>query len=507
MNFYANITPLTNVSLLHNVPLDSTYSDTLDFPNVSAQTAYFRDKALYTISGATPVRMQNTIRVPYEADRLYTCNYIMFQNANFGAKWFYAFIDSIDYINTNVSEIRFTLDAWQTWQFNISINDCWVEREHQINDYPGSNVEDEHLALGEYVTPSTNVGSTGLQYPYPMSGITEWVYVVAATFDTNLTTHAGALMRFVYNGVYFNVFEANRINELSNFLNRATDGNKADGIVSVFQIPKVYGEQAFTSKSVTLPKEYANIDGYVPKNQKLFTYPYNFLYITNNMGNSATFEYERFTGSNCVFNLQCSMDIDPVLILMPNDYKKMAFNLNEKMDMKIGQQCSYIIDAYKAWLAQNGSAATISLIGSAASLTTGIATANPAAIIGGTTNIASQLAQWNVASTQPAQARGAFSSTTLTNAQLRDFYASRMCITAEYARIIDDYFEMYGYATRIIKKPNIRTRPYWNYVKTQRANITGTVPFNDINTIKAMFNDGVTFWHGDYVGNYSLNNH
>ena len=83
-----------------------------------------------------------------------------------------------------------------------------------------------------------------------------------------------------------------------------------------------------------------------------------------------------------------------------------------------------------------------------------------------------------------------------------------MAITAEYAEIIDNFFERFGYAVKKNKVPNMDTRPHWNYVKTTDAYITGNCPADALAKIISIFNHGVTFWKvPSEVGNYSLNNH
>lgn len=53
-----------------------------------------------------------------------------------------------------------------------------------------------------------------------------------------------------------------------------------------------------------------------------------------------------------------------------------------------------------------------------------------------------------------------------------------------------------GYEVDELKLPNIDNRSNWNYVKTQGANITGAnIPADDLENIKNMFNNGITFWH------------
>ena len=82
-----------------------------------------------------------------------------------------------------------------------------------------------------------------------------------------------------------------------------------------------------------------------------------------------------------------------------------------------------------------------------------------------------------------------------------------MSIRAEMARIIDSYFDMYGYKVARMKAVNIKTRRYWNYIKCNQINITANIPQEDLNTIKQMFLNGVTFWHDpSKFLDYSQNN-
>ena len=76
----------------------------------------------------------------------------------------------------------------------------------------------------------------------------------------------------------------------------------------------------------------------------------------------------------------------------------------------------------------------------------------------------------------------------------------------EEAVKLDQFFDMYGYATNAVKVPNEDSRESWNYVKTDNVIINGSMPVQDMAVIKAMYNRGVRFWHTTDVGNYSLSN-
>ena len=122
--------PNTIVRLLENVPFDSTYSDTILFTSVAEQTNFMQGKAKYSFNNFTYQRVNSSVaapriaysvRVPRVADDLYNCNYLMFQNSNYGSKWFYAFIKQVNYINPNNTEIIYEIDVYQTWAFDFEI--------------------------------------------------------------------------------------------------------------------------------------------------------------------------------------------------------------------------------------------------------------------------------------------------------------------------------------------------------------------------------------------------
>jgi hypothetical protein len=75
----------------------------------------------------------------------------MFKNANFNAKWLYAFITNIEFISINCCKVSFELYVLQTWQFDYVIHPSFVVREHVIDDTIGKNLIPENLETGEYV--------------------------------------------------------------------------------------------------------------------------------------------------------------------------------------------------------------------------------------------------------------------------------------------------------------------------------------------------------------------
>lgn len=487
------MTPITSVKVLQNIPLDSTYKDTLKFNDVSSQISYFTSKAKRTFTDLMAVRFQNGIRLPVPADFLFDCNYIMFQNANFTNKWFYAFITKIDYINPNNCEVFFELDVLQTWQFDYTIKPSLVVREHVNNDTVGSNLTTENIDIGNYITREAE------KTPY----FNTYQCVIAMATDSN----SGGLYSGLFSGVDYIPFpmsNASEIQDIKDFLSDVATANKQDSIVSMFTMPTdLISLQALPKMlRYDATKYNTNVGGYVPRNKKLLTYPYNFMSCYTSDGANTIYRYEYFQGSTCGFNVQCATTPNPEVVLEPLQYKNQDFNVDECLTMGNFPQLSYNIDSFKAWLAGNTTSTALTLGATAL----GMMSANPMAMTMGAMGMASTVNGIVQASMRPPSVRGTQGNSTFTATREKNFYFANTHVTTEYARIIDEYFDVYGYAVNRVKVPNVTGRPNWNYVQTEKANIVGSVPFDDISRIRNIFDNGVTFWHTTDVGNYNLNN-
>lgn len=86
------------------------------------------------------------------------------------------------------------------------------------------------------------------------------------------------------------------------------------------------------------------------------------------------------------------------------------------------------------------------------------------------------------------------------------FYVMIKTVREEYVEQITNYFKMFGYKVNKLEIPNTKSRESYNYIKTIDANIIGNIPANDLSAIKGIFDKGVTIWHSDNVGDYSLTN-
>ena len=501
------IEPSTNIKILKNVPLDNTYKHTLFFESSTLQYNYFMSLTKHSLSQQTYQRVKKgSARIGLKAEDLYDCNYMMFQNTNFGTKWFYAFITSVEYINNTVSEITFEIDVMQTWYFDYTLKECFVEREHSTTDVAGDNIVSEPIDIGDIVCGGT--GSTGKFNSY--------VAVIATAFggtdDDGNNIPTGGTVGGLFTGLDYvagRIDNAEQVNALIDFLAVATEANKVDSITSIWVMPSVfYTSDATPVVEVAKIAKNTKIGSYTPRNKKLLTFPYNYLGVDCG-NNSAIYRYEWFDSEDgkCGFMMNSCVAPNTEISLVPADYNGDDFNYVEKLVMKGFPQVGYSIDAFRAWVAQESTGQFLTLFGSSMGVGAGIASGNLVGAGLGAVGMAHSMNNIVLATNRPPQARGNNGSSVDVSTRTKDFYFRYMHISPQYARIIDDFFDVYGYATQRVKVPNISARPQWNYTKTKDCVIVGSLPADDMRKICGIFNSGVTFWkNGANVGNYSLNN-
>jgi hypothetical protein len=124
------------------------------------------------------------------------------------------------------------------------------------------------------------------------------------------------------------------------------------------------------------------------------------------------------------------------------------------------------------------------------------ATAGVGLIAGSIMGIADSVKTIYQHSFSPVQAEGDVNSGDITFSNKKSGFEAHKCqIREEYARVIDNFFSMFGYKVNTLKIPTFESRLNWNYIKTNGLNITGDIPQKDMQKIKDIFNNGITFWH------------
>ena len=547
------VTPDTRIILLKS-PLQLSNKHQITFANSSDQFQYFYNLPKLEEDDAQYLRKDGVIRFPAHADSLQEFNYCMYQNDNYSNKWFYAFITNIQYANDTCSFISIKTDVFQTWQFSLNYLQSFIERE-MINvneDVAGNNLVPENLETGEY-----KVGGTA------EFDELEHYYCIAYTGDTLEDNIPVAQRGYSYNGIYSSVtFIFTNVEGFSTLINIINSAGKGDKILTAFTIPKLavwdkiqeievdpnvhyyyYEVMDYNYKQSDIVKTLAstpnNLDGYVPRNQKLRTYPFMYVGFNPSNGTSKIYRYEDFANGTPVFKLFSEINQNPTVAFIPQNYRGAQGDSMSDISYLNGYPTiSYKNDVFNTWLAQNSEIISIereheqnqfnlnqtsNTINGITNTLGNLFTGNVGgafssagnAIMNGISNqenheyyIKNQMAQIERQKMLPDNSTLSSTNATLLGYNKLDKNIfSRYTIKAQYAERIDKYFDMYGYLTNKIKVPNINNRPNWNYVKTVGINIMATIPQLDLAEIKQMFDNGLTLWHTTtHFLDYSQNN-
>ena len=535
------VTPNTEVYLL-KCPLELDNQNQLDFATKSAQETYFKGLPRLYLDEFSYQRKDSVIRVNRHIDTLLEYTYVMYKNDNYSNKWFYAFITDMEYINDNCTYVTIKTDVWQTWQFDLSWKKCFVSREHTNDDTFGKNLVPENLETGEYVVNKEE----NLRYnDDPATATSEYaIYLQVTELPAGMSLPSGCskMVNNVASGCYYIGldYDATGITAATKILEWYDSNDKAGAVLALFIAPETitpvtdreytYGGMTFTAffpQTSDVPTILADItfapttslNGYQPKNNKTRTYPYNYLLVSNNNGETFEYRFEEFynindstrkTIANPSFNVIGALTQGCQIKAYPENYMKGTSTLS-CWDYGINGAkypiLSWTSDYYLNWQAENSASMFGNYLAEQAtsSAITGIASAamSPLNLVTGSLAALNVFGQINnavhqqaVAEMQPKQAKGNTSSGDLNFAFSKDqFTFKQMCVRDQFAKRIDDYFSAYGYQTNEYKIPNRTGRANWNFVQTKGCNITGNLPQKDIEELKGMFNAGITIWH------------
>ena len=500
--------PNSDIYILSGVPLDNDYNHTLFFNTPAAQAQTMGGYAKYRLTKQSYQRQNlGEVRVGYTTDELFDCNYIMFRNTAYGDKWFYAFITELEFKNESMTIIHFELDVIQTWFFDVTLGKCFVEREHSATDGLFSNTVPEDVDLGnEYVTnPSSTTLSVGTSK-----------FLLMATEKYDGTKPSGAIVNGVYSPLS-NVIYANYAS-IQAIVKSYVDNGRENSIIAIYQVPDNAAIATTpATKTVTCGQNLTSVDGYIPRNKKLFCYPYNFILLSNCTGQSGVIKWELFNAdTRGQFTMLTAPIPNPAMMCAPRGYRGLTVDYDSGVVLANFPQCPWIGDTFKAWWAQNR-ASTItngitSVIAGGAGVAANVATGNAGGAVAGAVNllggIAGTVAKVQDIKNAPAQSHGHAQADNINAGLNRIGYALyTMSVRAETAKIIDDFFDRFGYATHRTKVPNRAVRPHWCYTKTQGCILSGSIPQNDAKKIMQIYDNGITFWKNpSEVGNYSLDN-
>jgi hypothetical protein len=320
----------SKVILVGNIKIDKDYINVLSYTE-QQMLSLCESNAIASKDDYSFIHHQKSMFTDFTYNQCLQANYIAFQNKDYSNKWFFAFIDEIEFKGESNTEIKFTIDVWSTFYESIVSNakPCLVTREHVNNDTIGLHTIPEDVDVGRVFCSDAQEDISLSQYG--------WIGILTTydpAFDKDLSPvsvnnnilNASHLFLIEYNEYNFNNFNL--------FLYKCNKADKVGAIQNVFFVPSALVDRSlliittnsfiedgttYTYSYYKLPFSYEpkvlnqninknyNFTGITIKNNKCYCYPYNYLLATNNIGNQNIYKYEDFSTSNCQFKIQMAI--------------------------------------------------------------------------------------------------------------------------------------------------------------------------------------------------------
>lgn len=523
------IAPNSDIYLI-KCPLEIDSLNQISFVNESAQNTYFYNLPHLLMENATYMRKDGRLYFDEDFDTCLTYNYCMYKNESYSNKWFYAFVTDLRFESNNSCSCQLKTDVFQTWMFDYTLKKSFIERSHvaKSSDTVGAYTVPESLELGEYKVYTHNA--------YADTYADSIVLGSTVAFDDgssvvgNLVYISGTYTGMPAGCGYYRYSIAS--NQVSQAVQRLNQLGATDAIVAMFMFPSAwaptetgtqYPNRVQTSTTPVSYSKYidriASLDGYIPKNAKCLTYPYCYIVMSNGVGTANTYRQEVWSLNS---NNKMVVNIDVVLCpggsakVYPFQYNGSNNNYDEGFTLGKYPEVSYPIDVYTNWQVQNGSnffgtpmtATETGLLGNTINAVQNLANGNVEEAGGALRGIWNTMQEQYRHSLVPPSVGGNINAgdvSAVTGAM--GLHIQTCGIKQEFARNIDNFFEMFGYKLNSVAIPNTSSRSNWNYIKTIDVNITGNIPTQDMQELKALYNNGFTIWHTTtYFMDYSQTN-
>lgn len=537
----------SKIYLCHNIKLDKSYKNVLNYTETQMLSLCDANKIAYSTTYSFIKHGENSIKVDFTYSDCLGANYIAFQNYDYNNKWFFAFINSVEYVSDKATIINFEVDVWATWFNSLTVTPCFVVREHVNSDRVGEHLIPEGLETGDYIC---------MYNDHVYSGGDTYIAIASSDQPDEIGTQFNTRYNGIYSGTTILLFETPLA--ATNYLRAMDYLAMSDAIISVFLVPVALVPESATFNTVSILVESgppdphyittklavlpnsddftlletcynivapATLDGYTPKNNKMFTGDYCYFYITNNTGVDVPFRYEDFLNNTGAFKTIGAITPGCSIRCVPISYKRLTETANDSFKsynsgISVAKYpiCSWKTDVYTNWLTENGvnlgwtaTGGVLGIVGGAALALSGIGvTAGLGLMATGAGMILQNIRTEYQHSLTPDQAKGNSNTGDITYSAGKivvDYY--KMTVKYDAAASIDSFFTMFGYKVVTLKTPNITGRTYWNYIQIGEGEVLGygNIPQADLDKINMIARHGTTIWHNHTnIGNYNLNN-
>lgn len=210
---YARWQGKVSIKLL-NVLWNSNYADVPGFENDAKRDEWFdsQEGLIHTLESAFNITPENSVRIPVPYNDAYRFNYLMvdmpmqtsatqpidydFENTRV-KRWYY-FIDSMEQLSPNTTELYVTLDVWTTFSHTVDIPYLMLERGHapmfqtSVDKYLANPIDNNEYLLADDFNYGTDARIVSNSSYIPIGNGRKWVLFAIPMTQADLLNVGGA---------------------------------------------------------------------------------------------------------------------------------------------------------------------------------------------------------------------------------------------------------------------------------------------------------------------------
>jgi hypothetical protein len=355
---------------LCSTPLTSDNNHQIHFENVAEQTNYFLNTVKHTFTNCTFVKKDNVLRVPANIENLYDCNYVMYKNAQFTNKYFYAFIKNMKWLNDSTTAIELEVDPWQSWLFWLDLSyQSFIERQHPVVDE--INTLADTPAHGQLIESKyIDMDFSGAYFVFCSSDITQ---------DGTTQSVPYAFTIGSYNipcwCLYFDESEAQK---MSTVLQMISNHGYADRILSAVYIPFISNKSNIQLTTIVRSSQQNDLGSdiriatgftnglqdmagqldfdfsFAVEKKKALTYPYAKIVLQDSAtGQSIELAPEKFAGNIASFQISGTISETPTYTIVPKNYCGQALSYANALKVKCSTTLPTVNAQYAKYFLMN----------------------------------------------------------------------------------------------------------------------------------------------------------
>lgn len=316
---YALWTEGTRVSLV-NVPWNNDYRDVVKFASRNALNTYITsiENADYVINDLAYVKPNEPIRIDLPFNKVYRFNYLKASNpaqpipGTDTSRDFYYFITDVRYVAPNTTEIVVQLDVFQTFIYDITFGNCYIDRGHIgiANTKAFDNYGRDYLTIPEgidlgneyQVISKRNKAIMASKYNADENSIDHQNYNILVVSTVNLKADPGTVtapeLHTAEGGNFFgfpsgaSMYVWRNNNTFQNFMKWLSDKPwVSQGIISITMIPPIQRYDPDFEFEATEPGELFDPETDLTEAPESLLFPQKYAMFTNWRASSEILNY------------------------------------------------------------------------------------------------------------------------------------------------------------------------------------------------------------------------